>query len=137
MQEVLDERVHVLEIPEGLVDFRRAQLCNCQLRIRIPESITNIVSAELVESFEGGIVNGGSTAEQRIDNCLQGRSRAVGYLLLPLHNYRRCTRRALRGQDTARGQHEQREDHNDSISFRFFMHWLRMRVNKHSLLRQR
>ena len=27
--------------------------------------------------------------------------------------------------------------HNDSIAFCFYMHWLRMRVNKHSLLRQR
>lgn len=102
-QKILDERIHVLEIPVGLVGVRRAQLCNRQLGIRIPEGITNIVSAQLVKSLEGGIVNGRSTAQHRIDNCLQGWNGAVRCFLLPLHNHRGC---GLRKQDTARRYRE-------------------------------
>ncbi len=121
MQEVLDNRVDVLEVPEGLVGVRRAQLRNGQLWVRIPEGITNIISPQLVESLEGGIVNGRSTAQHRIDNCLQGGDGTVGCFLLPHHNHRGCTRRALRGQETTPDHREQREDHNDSIAFCFHM----------------
>ena len=43
-----------------------------------------------------------------------------GCFLLPLHNHRGC---GLGKKDTARDHHEQRVHQNDSVVFRFLMHW--------------